>query len=491
MYSEKLENLINHALADGVLTEKEKQVLLRNAEAEGIDPDEFEMALDAKMNELKPHPLQTSTTGKKTALDTLLQLLEDVEQRENEKLTKEIEKLLKQAKIVEYAKIAGSIASTVINVATGGIGGVLLKMILPGDGKKREIEEKIKELTRNTKERIKSKKDDIISSFPLPTSKEEILELISYCDLKKYLESIWMEKFKSTISCAKINYSNDKIFLAEISRYEQQYKHEQEQYHHEQKRKKEMIFKRVAALIIVFVVVAGIGILLAVQSNSKAKSKEKARLERINEDLNLAVKKRDLDEAEALATQLAWQYESEWDRCEDEKEAWDIKRGKRLKPILKVRKNRENSRLKQILTNANLAIKNNNLNEAEILANQLIWNYENEWDHCYNEKEAWDKKQREIVKSILKIRKDQEKSRLEQIIYNLNFVINNNRLDEAEILANQLTWQYESEWDRCEDEKKAWDEERGKIIKTIRKIKDSNKGSILNSIGNKVKDFFK
>jgi hypothetical protein len=49
MYSEKLENLINHALADGVLTEKEMQVLMRNAKAEGIDPDEFEMVLEARL----------------------------------------------------------------------------------------------------------------------------------------------------------------------------------------------------------------------------------------------------------------------------------------------------------------------------------------------------------------------------------------------------------------------------------------------------------
>jgi DnaJ-domain-containing protein 1 len=51
MYSEKLEKLIELALADGVLTEKEKQVLFKNAEAEGIDLDEFEMVLDAKLFE--------------------------------------------------------------------------------------------------------------------------------------------------------------------------------------------------------------------------------------------------------------------------------------------------------------------------------------------------------------------------------------------------------------------------------------------------------
>ena len=53
MYNEKVEGLIKAALADGELTEKEKQILFRKAEAEGIDLDEFEMVLDAKLFELK------------------------------------------------------------------------------------------------------------------------------------------------------------------------------------------------------------------------------------------------------------------------------------------------------------------------------------------------------------------------------------------------------------------------------------------------------
>lgn len=49
MYNEQLEQLIDAALADGVLTEKEKQVLFKKAQTFGIDLDEFEMVLDAKL----------------------------------------------------------------------------------------------------------------------------------------------------------------------------------------------------------------------------------------------------------------------------------------------------------------------------------------------------------------------------------------------------------------------------------------------------------
>lgn len=53
MYDEKIEALIKAALADGVLTEKEKQILFKNAQAQGIDLDEFEMVLDARLVELQ------------------------------------------------------------------------------------------------------------------------------------------------------------------------------------------------------------------------------------------------------------------------------------------------------------------------------------------------------------------------------------------------------------------------------------------------------
>lgn len=51
MYNPKLERLIELALTDGEFTEKEKQVLFKNAEAEGIDLDEFEIVLEARLFE--------------------------------------------------------------------------------------------------------------------------------------------------------------------------------------------------------------------------------------------------------------------------------------------------------------------------------------------------------------------------------------------------------------------------------------------------------
>lgn len=53
MYDPQLESLINATLVDGVLTEKEKQVLFKKAQALGVDLDELEVVLDARLVELK------------------------------------------------------------------------------------------------------------------------------------------------------------------------------------------------------------------------------------------------------------------------------------------------------------------------------------------------------------------------------------------------------------------------------------------------------
>ncbi|MDP4678985.1 MAG: hypothetical protein NWS46_01315 [Cyclobacteriaceae bacterium] len=60
----ELENLINMALADGVVTEKERAIILRKAEALGEDIDEVEMILEGKRHQLEvSKPKQKEKVG--------------------------------------------------------------------------------------------------------------------------------------------------------------------------------------------------------------------------------------------------------------------------------------------------------------------------------------------------------------------------------------------------------------------------------------------
>ena len=65
IYGDQMENLIEMALIDGELTEKEKQILFKKASSMGIDLDEFEMILDAKLYE-KQRSMKISTNTSQT-----------------------------------------------------------------------------------------------------------------------------------------------------------------------------------------------------------------------------------------------------------------------------------------------------------------------------------------------------------------------------------------------------------------------------------------
>lgn len=53
MYNKDLEALIEAALADGVVTEKEKRVLFNKAQALGVDLDEFELVLNSRLAKIE------------------------------------------------------------------------------------------------------------------------------------------------------------------------------------------------------------------------------------------------------------------------------------------------------------------------------------------------------------------------------------------------------------------------------------------------------
>jgi hypothetical protein len=53
MYTEQLEAIIDAALADGVLTDKEREVLHKRAAQEGIDADELDVVIEGRLAKMK------------------------------------------------------------------------------------------------------------------------------------------------------------------------------------------------------------------------------------------------------------------------------------------------------------------------------------------------------------------------------------------------------------------------------------------------------
>lgn len=82
MFSEELEMLIGAALADGQITDKERAVLHKRALAEGMDPDEFDMILDARLSKVTQNAEEAVEEAKKKP-STLQQLMDRINEIRN------------------------------------------------------------------------------------------------------------------------------------------------------------------------------------------------------------------------------------------------------------------------------------------------------------------------------------------------------------------------------------------------------------------------
>lgn len=223
IYGNYMEHLIDMALADGELTEKEKQVLFKKAEANGIDLDEFEMVLDARLYEKQKatQVVQPTTQGAAPKSDKY----------------GDVRKCPGCGAIVEsFSTCCPECGHEFSNINANSSITVLFKKL-------EEIE-----ATRTGSlvsglasmygmDRITKQKRSLISSFPIPTTKEDILEfLVMSVPLAKEKGNfltrnnednrphnafvpVWKAKCEQIIMKARFSMKNDKATLAEIEKY--------------------------------------------------------------------------------------------------------------------------------------------------------------------------------------------------------------------------------------------------------------------------------
>lgn len=187
MYNEQIEQLISAALADGTLTEKEKQILFKKAQTMGIDLDEFEMVLDARLVELQ--------------------------KAEKEKAEKSAPKSDKYG-AVRKCPACGAIVPAFHGICPD-CGHEFTDVDANASSKK--LSEAL------LKENSVSKQKQIIETFPLPNTKGDLLEFLTalkprISDLNDPLNSSYFKKYQECIEKAKVSFPNDKLiapFIAE------------------------------------------------------------------------------------------------------------------------------------------------------------------------------------------------------------------------------------------------------------------------------------
>lgn len=188
MYSDNLESLISAALADGVLTDKERSILMRKAEEEGIDADEFEMVLDARLVELQKK--------------------------------KELPKNEKVGNIRKCPNCGASLSGIISKCPECGFEFNNIK-----------VAGSVEELSRRLNEDgySDSKKGIIISEFPIPNTKEDLFELISYLETLKEASydhretdnkcsNAAHEKYKQCVKRANALYPDDPMFAKIVNK---------------------------------------------------------------------------------------------------------------------------------------------------------------------------------------------------------------------------------------------------------------------------------
>ena len=239
MYNEKIENLINFALADGELTEKEKQILFKKAEEAGIDLDEFEMVLDAKLYEMQQstkQPVAPSTAAPKSdkfgdvkkcpacgaiVISFTVKCSDCGHEFSNIEAANSTQKLYQELIRVDEEERNRPKESSGIRSLTSFISGnndPLAEMKLNG--------------------RIYKRKIGVVSMFPVPNTKADILEFLSLAvseggkkiggffsgmslEEKEYIKA-WKAKAEQVVIKARFAMKDDQKTIQEIEYYANQ-----------------------------------------------------------------------------------------------------------------------------------------------------------------------------------------------------------------------------------------------------------------------------
>lgn len=188
MYSKELEELIESVLADGVVTDLERTVLRKRAQACGEDPDEVMIVVDGRLAKMKKASAPTTPT---------------VEKRGN---------------IVKCPSCGAPIEAGAVKCAECGYVFTNAKTNNSAERFAKELAvliDKHKDAYSDTEKSDRNRAiREFIMSFPVPTGKEDMLEFLANLDAKRRnmsdYQSAYAAKYKECATKAKIQFAGDK-----------------------------------------------------------------------------------------------------------------------------------------------------------------------------------------------------------------------------------------------------------------------------------------
>ena len=331
--NQELEKLIDFALADGVLTDKEKEILNKKAKELNVDMDEFEMVLNAKVH-LKQKEMQTAPPPPTPP-----------QQQSQEKATQ------KEGDLKKCPSCGAPVQSFTSNCKDCG-----------HEFRNINSNKALSELFEHLKKFPINQHSSLISNFPIPNSKEDLIEFIILCinnstplskmqattlkqtggmlgllngknklgEQREILRA-WANKGQNAIDKAKLLLANDSGQKSNLETWAKQLAKNANSDKNETR-------KKLIILVPIFIVLLVTLLFFAGNQNTEYKEgvkKEKARLENIVNIINVAVSKNDFQTASIQVAQLKWEYSDGVIRNEIKQleKSWDEKREELTKTI--------------------------------------------------------------------------------------------------------------------------------------------------------------
>ncbi len=216
MFSEELESVIEAALADGTLTAKEREVLHKRAAAEGVDPDELDVVIEGRLAKMKREEdwLRPAPPSDKFGdVKKCPRCGEPVEpmavkcsacgyEFRNVEALKSSQRLAEKLEAIEVAYRGKKIEENI------------------GFGMKEDV----------TRSRMAREQVTAIKNFPVPTTKEDLLDFAismqskwnssTSGDAYLGLKSAYKAKYDECVKKAQVLFPNDPMFQGVFEQYQ-------------------------------------------------------------------------------------------------------------------------------------------------------------------------------------------------------------------------------------------------------------------------------
>ena len=198
MYSKELEELIDSVLADGVITDQERTVLRKRALACGEDPDEVMIVVDGRLAKMKK--------GASPAIPA-------TEKRGN---------------IVKCPNCGAPIEAGAVKCKECGYVFSNVKANNTAKEFAFMLDKKIAKVRYDGDKTNINKVNEFIKNFPLPTSKEDMLEFMASLDARRRSQSNYQEaynaKYQECVTKAKTLFAGDSDVTSLLAQTEKGYR---------------------------------------------------------------------------------------------------------------------------------------------------------------------------------------------------------------------------------------------------------------------------